>query len=152
MEGGQMIKDDTLNSKLIVFTGAGASAGLNLPTTPEFAKRLEEKATNESSLLAVYRTNVSQTNRISEKEVPIDSEYIRDWLEDMKLMAKSIEDLSPVMRRIINPKAPTANNVVLSVDSLLNAFDSQIIGTYGIPLEPELAFRHYWPLLCRFSG
>ena len=93
-----MKNGDTHNSNLIVFSGAGASAALNLPTTPEFAEQLEGPSPDVSLLLGVYRTNVSQAKGIREENVPIDSEYIRDWLEDMKFMAKGIEALGPVIK------------------------------------------------------
>lgn len=142
-----MKNDDTHNSKLIIFTGAGASAALKLPTTPEFAKQLARQPQSEPSLLTVYRTNMSQTKGISEKEVPIDSEYIRDWLENMKVMAKSIEDLSPAMKRLIQPKAQAPSHVVSSVHSLLDWFDFQITNTYGQQFNARTAYKHYSPLL-----
>ena len=51
------------------------------------------------------------------------------------------------MRRLIHPKAPTASNIVLSVDSLLDWYDLQITKTYGKQCKPEIAYRHYLPLL-----
>ena len=141
------MNEETFNSRVIVFVGAGASAALNLPTTPEFVNRLEKQSQDGSSLLSVYRANVSQSKGIREENVPIDSEYIRDWLEDMKFMAKSIEELGPVIKSMLYQKAPTASNVVLSVDSLIDWFDSQITKTYGEQFEPKLAYTHYSPLL-----
>ena len=141
------MNEETFNSRVIVFVGAGASAALNLPTTPEFVKQLEKLSPDGSSLLSVYRTNVSQSKGIREENVPIDSEYIRDWLEDMKFMAKSIEELGPVIKSMLYQKAPTANHVVLSVDSLIDWFDSQITKTYGEQFKPKLAYTHYSPLL-----
>lgn len=147
MEGGKTMNEETFNSRVIVFVGAGASAALNLPTTLEFVNQLEKRSPDSSSLLSVYRTNVSQVKRIREENVPIDSEYIRDWLEDMKFMAKSIEELEPVIKSMLHQKAPTASHVLLSVDSLIDWFDSQITKTYGEQFKPELAYTHYSPLL-----
>ena len=65
----------TYSKHIIVFTGAGASAALNLPTTPEFAKQLEGPSPDVSSLLAVYRQSVSQTNGMNEEEVPMNRHY-----------------------------------------------------------------------------
>ena len=142
-----MESNKTYNNRVIVFTGAGASAALGLPTTPAFVKQLEEQLPDGRLLLKVYSANVSQVKEITRGEVPTDSEYIRDWLENMKIMAKSIEDLSPVMRGINPTKAPTPSNVLAPVDNLLAKFDSLITKTYGKQPQPKLAYEHYSPLL-----
>ncbi|MFC2000482.1 hypothetical protein ACFLXE_07010 [Chloroflexota bacterium] len=142
-----MESNKAYSNRIIVFTGAGASAALGLPTTPEFVNQLKEQLPNGKLLLRAYMTNVSQVKQITTGEVLTDSEYVRDWLENLKMMARSIEELSPVMRELNPTKAPTPSNVVAPVDNLLAQFDSLITKTYGKQPKPKLAYEHYSPLL-----
>ena len=139
-----MAEEKIHDSKIMIFTGAGASAALDMPTTAQFIEKLNSRWKNLKSILSIYQEHHKLSQVSTNKKNPIDSEYLRDWLFELKKSGKSIQDLSQFQP--INTNIGVITNAVPFVDSLIKDFDLFTRGCYT-EIDPNKAFRHYEPLL-----
>ncbi|MDD5082473.1 MAG: hypothetical protein PHU08_03770 [Dehalococcoidales bacterium] len=145
------MKNEKLSEhKLIVFVGAGASAGLGMPTTLQFIGLLRQHwGVNDTQvILDAYKKFYNSKNEVGlNKSQPlVDSEYLRDWFLELHRSAESIQVLPPIKSDVNMTKAPRPQTAVLFIDSILADFDSFTRTAYK-DVAPEKAYEHYAPLL-----
>ena len=127
-------------AKIMVFAGAGASAGLELPTTPMFVKRLTQRWPKINLLLNQYRKYVEDIGESKKAGEPIDAEELRDWLVHIILVAEHGEYL--LHNQPFETKVSDSSYLSQFVKKVLTEFDAIIRETYG-NVPPRLAYRHY---------
>lgn len=138
-------------SNLIVFAGAGASAGLGMPTTPEFVELLGEEWPQISQLLKQYREYIKDIGESKNVNEPIDAEELRDWLIHLEQEAKYTEYL--LKHQPFETKVPNTSSASQFLSAVLRDFDSKIRRTYGT-VNPGRANTHYsefFKLLAQFG-
>lgn len=131
-------------SKIIVFAGAGASAGLGMPTTPEFVEVLRQHWRQLSPLLEQYRKyreDIGEPKKVNE---PIDAEELRDWLMYLGQASEYAEYL--LKHQPFDTKVSHSSTTSQFVKVVLTSFDTLVRQTYG-EVNPERAYRHYSPFL-----
>jgi hypothetical protein len=138
-------------SNVIVFAGAGASAGLGMPTTPEFVESLREKWHQIDRLLEQYRKYREDAGSPKKVNEPIDAEELRDWLINLGQVAKYTEYL--LQHQPYNTKVSNTSYASQFLTVVLKEFDSIIRKTYGT-VHPGRANTHYsefFRLLAQFG-
>jgi len=145
-----MKNEQSSGHKLILFVGAGASAELGMPTTSQFIGLLRQrwaKSDIDAILDAYKKFSNSKNAGGSNKNQPIvDSEYLRDWLLELRKAAECIEALPQITFDPPKPKAPRPQSATQFIDNILVTFDSFTRSAYK-DVDPEKAYQHYAPLL-----
>ncbi len=135
-------------SNVIVFAGAGASAGLGMPTTPEFVELLAEHWPQLRPLLEQYRKYRKDTGNPKKANEPIDAEELRDWLAQLRQVSEYTEYL--LQYQPYDTTVPHTSHASKFLTLVLNEFDSIIRKTYGT-VDPVRANTHYSKLFSLFS-
>lgn len=138
------MNEETFNSRVIVFVGAGASAELGMPTTSQFIELLSQHWTNLSALLDAYRKYSKSASPFDKTQPAIDSEYLRDWLLELRRSAESIQVLS--QHEPFKTSVSRTDHAVQFIDKILADFDLFTRNCYKDP-NPDKAYQHYLPLL-----
>ena len=114
-------------SKIMVFAGAGASAGLGFPTTPQFIDMLGQKWSNFRNILKLCQKYIRDTSETT-GNIQVDSEVFRDWLIALRDRAEDIKILSENQQ--FETKIGTLSNAPVLVDKFLFEFDNIVRSTY----------------------
>lgn len=133
----------TYNSQVIIFAGAGASAALGMPTTLQFIELLKQHWANINPLLETYR-KAKSSDGPTKRQPMIDSEYLRDWLLELRTSAESIQAISKY--ELFKTNVPKTQDAVKLMDAILVDFDSFTRSCY-IDVNSTVAYQHYLPLL-----
>ncbi|MFH0769465.1 MAG: SIR2 family protein [Chloroflexota bacterium] len=150
------MKNEKLSGhKLIVFVGAGASAGLGMPTTFQFIELLKQHwgQSDFKTILDAYNkfSNSKNAGGLNRSQPIVDSEYLRDWFLELRRSAESIQVLPQIKSNVVMTKATRPQTAVLFIDSILADFDSFTRSVYQ-DVIPEKAYQHYVPLLKGLSS
>ncbi len=130
-------------SDIMVFAGAGASAGLDIPTTPQFISLLKNRWEGMNTLIQRCLKYI-QSVKPNEHVKTIDSEVLRDWLISLRDTA---EDLEIILENQPFDTSLQSNTVVHKlVSTIITELDLIIRETYS-DVDPMNAHEHYAPLL-----
>jgi len=135
------------NSMIVVFTGAGASATLGKPTTPEFISMLKNRWKGTNTLISRCRNYLVSNGLIEEKQ-GIDSEILRDWLLKLRDTAEDLEILLENQPYDTGLQGTKVMHKFIS--TIITEFDSIIRSTYG-DIPPQQAYNQYSHLLNTIS-
>ena len=129
--------------KVIVFAGAGASARLGMPTTPQFVEKLNGIWPGAKTLIQQCRKyRVPTGDRRTDNE-PVDAEELRDWLLAIEEHAETLDVLSTTPPYGRDGKGGArqagAQNFVKEIRI---RFDDIIRETYG-EVNGGQAYNHY---------
>ncbi len=127
-------------SSVIVFAGAGASAELNMPTTPQFVEPLRGTWPRLDLTLEHYRKYREEVGQPKGDNEPIDAEELRDWFMYMLPVTGYAEYL--LHNQPFDTKVSDSSYASQFISVLLDKFDSIIRNTFGT-VDPEQAYKHY---------
>ncbi len=140
-------------NKVIAFAGAGASAALGLPTTPQFIDLLRRqwKRPDIDEWLNMCKQHrnafVDPSIKPPNNNDPIDAEEFRDWLAYLEQLAGDIDLLCNKPPCEIKPRVGTKSQDVLTATR--QNLDTMIRKTYGQEVPIQKARNHYEPFLSR---
>ncbi len=126
--------------RVMVFAGAGASAGLHMPTTPGFVSLLRKQWRDCNPLLERYQKYRKEIDPIKTSRDPIDAEELRDWLIYLERIGEDLDFLCGHHPFNANKKYPAETHTFLS--EVRKEFDDLIRTTYG-EVNPHKAHSHY---------
>lgn len=134
-------------SRIMVFAGAGASASLGMPTTPQFISLLKTKWKGAGTLLSKCREHSQAVGDVDGRQ-NIDSEVLRDWLIRLRDTAEDLEVL--LQNQPFETNLQSQSNAHALISKIIMEFDLIIRNTYGDRDSSEV-YRHYAPLLSTLS-
>jgi hypothetical protein len=134
--------------KAILFVGAGASAGLDMPTTQQFIEKLRQRWQNMESVLKNFRKYHQADKTKQQKQETIDSEYLRDWLIELRKSAVSIQNLS--QNEPFKTNVSRTEHAEKFINAIIENFDAFTRDCYT-EVNPDKAYQHYKPLLSVFE-